>query len=83
MMMANALPDVYTAREVAEAAGVPQSRVQALLDRGAFATASRFIPHAEAVRIVRALLAGEVPGITGTSREALQLLTPAPAEPRL
>ena len=84
MMMANALPDVYTAREVAEAAGVSQSRIQALLDRGAVATlaASRFIPHEEAVRIVRALLAGEVPIAAGNSREALQLLTPAPAKPR-
>jgi protein TonB len=83
-MVANALPDVYTAREIAEAAGVSESRIQALLDARAAdrGTGVRgFIPHAEAVRIVRALLAGEVPAAIGP-REALQLLTPAPAKSR-
>ena len=70
-------PDVYTARDIAEAAGVPESRVLALISRGeirsiaaqlpimADASLGRFVAHAEAVRAVRALKKGSTVGVAG------------------
>lgn len=86
-MVANALPDVYTAREVAAAAGVSESRVQAVLDARVTGSSragstKRYISHHEAVGIVRAILAGEGPESGRTAREALHLLTPAAPKPR-
>jgi protein TonB len=91
-MLANPLPEVYSLREIAEAAGVPETQVQGLLARGGVRTVfdglpvggdlrwRRFVPSAEAVRVVRALQAGEAvearsPGDVG------RLLAP-PSPPR-
>jgi len=74
--MSASLHDVYSAADIAEAAGVPEAQVQALLARGEIRSISaflpagvplapaldRFIPHHEAVRVVRALKAGHVVG---------------------
>jgi len=76
-MLGNLPPDVYTARDIAEAAGVSESRVLDLLGRGEIrsvaaqlpiggqAELSDFIAHDEAVRAVRALRAGTTVGIAG------------------
>jgi TonB family protein len=73
-------PDVYTARDLADAADVSEERVQALLARGEIQalpqgptdSVSRYVAHDEAVRAVRALRAGTsvgVPGALGLGRE--------------
>jgi TonB family protein len=77
-------PDVYSARDIAEAAGVPESRVSALLARGEIRSVATQLPiaadpalhelvaHTEAVRAVRALKQGytvAVPGALGLGRE--------------
>jgi TonB family protein len=76
-------PDVYSAGDIAAAAGVPESRVLALIARGeirsiatqlavADGALSRFVTHAEAVRAVKALRSGNVvavPGALGLGRE--------------
>ncbi len=76
-MLGNLPPDVYTARDIAAAAGVSRSRVLDLLGRGEIrsvaaqsaiggqAELSDFIAHDEAVRAVRALRAGTTVGIAG------------------
>lgn len=65
-------PDVYTARDIAAASGVAQSWVESLLARGEIRSVASFlpgdgasdgtlagyVPHDEAVRAVRALVAG-------------------------
>jgi protein TonB len=50
-------PEVFTAREIAEAAGVPTAKVRALMDDGSIGTigGGRFVQVADAVRIVRKL----------------------------
>jgi TonB family protein len=70
-MFAHALPDVYSAHDIAEAAGVAESAVRALIETGDIETVGsllastadprwhRFVPHAEAVRVVRALRNGQ------------------------
>ena len=77
-------PDVYVARDIAEAAGGSEVRVQALLARGEIRSVAaqlpigghpellEFVAHAEAVRAVRALAAGTtvgVPDALGLGRE--------------
>ena len=78
-------PDVYSARDLAAAAGVPVARVQALIARGEIRSIltqlpiaasqpglSQFVAHAEAVRAVKALKKGStvaVPGALGLGRE--------------
>jgi periplasmic protein TonB len=77
-------PDVYSAREIAAAAGVPESRVLALLARGEIRSIATqlplagdpslaaFVSQAEAVRAVKALKHGTtvaVPGALGLGRE--------------
>jgi periplasmic protein TonB len=76
--------DVYSARDIAAAAGVPESRVRALIARGEIrsiatqlpiagdASLADFVTHAEAVRAVKALRKGSVvavPGALGLGRE--------------
>jgi protein TonB len=92
-MFANDLPEVYTSREIALAAGVSEAQVVGLLQRGDIRTVaaflpgaadpswSAFVPHAEAVRAVRALKAGEaieVRDATGVGR----LLALSPGQQR-
>lgn len=74
--MKGTLHDVYTAADIAKVAGVPDAQVEALFARGEIRSISsflpagitldpkldRFIPHAEAVRVVRALKAGHPVG---------------------
>jgi TonB family protein len=83
--MLGAFPtDVYSARDIAAAAGVPESRVLTLLARGeirsiaaqlpiaADASLAYFVTHGEAVRAVKALRKGSVvavPGALGLGRE--------------
>ena len=77
-------PDVYSARDIAAAAGVPESRVLALLARGEIRSIAaqlpiagdpslaEFVSQAEAVRAVKALKNGTtvaVPGALGLGRE--------------
>jgi len=76
-MLGNLPPDVYTARDIADAAGVSESRVLELLARGEIrsvaaqlpiggqADVSDFVAQAEAVRAVRALKAGTTVGLAG------------------
>ncbi|HUE85520.1 MAG TPA: energy transducer TonB [Vicinamibacterales bacterium] len=91
--MAKSLPEVYTSREIAQAAGVADAQVIALLERGMIRSVgdllpsladpswSDYVPHAEAVRAVRSLRAA---GIVGPldSGTTVRLLTPTPARPR-
>lgn len=76
-MLGNLPPDVYTARDIAEAAGVSDARVLDLLARGEIRSVAAqspiggqaeldgFVAQAEAVRAVRALRAGSPVGIAG------------------
>ena len=73
-------PDVYTARDIAEAAGVSETQVITLLSRGELrsiaaqlptagdASLAGFVAHDEAVRAVRALKTGAA-GALGLGRE--------------
>jgi protein TonB len=77
--MNGTLHDVYTAADIAQVAGVPEAQVDALLARGEIRSISaflppevpldpkldRFVPHAEAIRVVRALRAGKPVGERG------------------
>lgn len=83
--MLGSLPsDVYSAREIAAAAGVPETRVLALIARGEIrsiaaqlpipgdASLAQLVSHGEAVRAVTALKNGAVvavPGALGLGRE--------------
>lgn len=74
--MSGTLHDVYTAADIAQVAGVPEAQVNALLARGEIRSISAFlpaevpldprldcfVPHTEAVRVVRALRAGKPVG---------------------
>jgi TonB family protein len=78
-------PDVYTAREIAAAAGVSEARVEQLMARGEIRSLASMLPprgappefatyvvEAEAMRAVRALAAGAtvaVPDTLGLGRE--------------
>src|SRR5262245_931622 len=76
-MLGSVPPDVYTARDIAQAAGVPESRVVQLLARGEIRSVAAqlpiagdpelnwFVPHDEAVRAVRALQSGNTGGLAG------------------
>ena len=69
--------DVYTARDIAQAAGVPEARVLQLVARGEIRSIAaqlpiaadpdlaRFVAHDEAVRAVRALKQGTTVGVAG------------------
>ena len=70
-------PDVYTARDIAQAAGVPEDRVLQLVARGEIRSIAAqlpiaadpdlawFVAHDEAVRAVRALKQGSTVGVAG------------------
>ena len=70
-MFANAIPEIYSPREIADAAGVPEAEIRELVGRGVIRSLAavlptgadahwdHFVPHDEAVRIVRSLRAGE------------------------
>ena len=76
-MLATGWPDVYTARDIAHAAGVSETRVRQLVARGEIRSVSAqlstagdptldtFIAHQEAVRAVRALKQGSTVGLAG------------------
>jgi protein TonB len=76
-MLGNVPPDVYTARDIAQAAGVPEARVQQLVARGEIRSIAAqlpiaadpalgaFVSHHEAVRAVRALKQGTTVGVAG------------------
>lgn len=81
------VPDVYSAAEIAEAAGVPESQVASLIANGeivAFANTRRgraLVAHADAVRAVRALASGAL--VEGHDRSGVgRLLAPASASPQ-
>ena len=71
-------PDVYTSNDIAQAAGVPETRVQQLLARGEIRSIAAqlpiasapelgaFVAHDEAVRAVRALKSGTTVGVAGS-----------------
>jgi TonB family protein len=92
-MFANTLPDVFSPREIARAAEVPEAQVLSLLQRGEIRSIADFLPGAvdarlgsfvpfdEAVRAVRALRAGETVGAGTSDRLGRLLATPA-ARPR-
>ena len=67
--MAYPLPDVYSPREIALAAGVAESQVAAL-------TSSPYVAHGEAVRLVRALRRGETSSVPARE-DGVRLLTPS------
>jgi len=87
-MLGNLPPDVYTARDIAESAGVSESRVLELLARGEIrsvaaqlpiggqADVSDFVAHEEAVRAVRALKAGTAVGLAGELGLGRELFAP-------
>ena len=57
--------EVYTASDIAQAAGVSELRVKELLARGEIRTVAGFVQHQEAVRVVRALKLGSTVGTAG------------------
>lgn len=90
-MLAHALPEVYSLHDVAEAAGVAESDVQALAATGEIRTLAtllpgfgeaawrQFVTHHEAVRAVRALQSGQRVGAVA-SADGVRLLISAPAK---
>jgi TonB family protein len=92
-MLATTLPDVYSPRDIARAAEVPEGHVLSLIQRGEIRSVADFlpaaadprlaayVPHDEAVRAVRALRAGDA--VADASSGGLgRLLAPAPSRPR-
>ena len=92
--MANALPEVYTPREIAQAAGVAESQVIATLQRGFARSVADFlpseadpalrhyVPYDEAVRLVRSFQAGDTTPLQMAGDDSVRLLTPPPTQPR-
>jgi periplasmic protein TonB len=92
--MLKSLPEVYTLREIAQAAGVSDAEVAAWVQRGVINSVGDFsiagadpswrnyVSHDEAVRVVRSLRSNaitvEAPGALATVR----LLSPGPTQPR-
>ena len=76
-MLGTVPPDVYTARDIAQAAGVSEARVLQLVARGEIRSIAAqlpiaadpdlgaFVAHDEAVRAVRALKQGSAVGVAG------------------
>jgi TonB family protein len=92
--MAKSLPEVYSSREIAQAAGVSDAQVDAWVRRGIIRSLgdfalpgadlawSDFIPHDEAVRAVRALRTNAISGNVPDTAGSVRLLAPPPAQPR-
>jgi TonB family protein len=92
-MFAHELPEVFSARDLARAAGVAESDVRALVEGGEIRTigallpgsvdarSRNYIPHAEAVRVVRALRRGDAIGAI-EGRDFNRLLAPLPGRKR-
>ena len=80
--------DVYTARDIAQAAGVPEARVLQLVARGEIRSIAAqlpiaadpdlawFVTHDEAVRAVRALQQGSTVGVAGALGLGRELFSP-------
>ena len=64
-MVGSTPADVYTASDIAQAAGVSDVRVKELLARGEIRAVAGFVQHQEAVRVVRALKLGSTVGTAG------------------
>jgi hypothetical protein len=93
-MFADTLPEVYTPREIADAAGVPELVVRNLITRGeirsvlatspvADARWADLVPHADAVRAVRALRTNRetlAPAAVVVGERLLSMATPAPRQ---
>lgn len=87
-MHAHPHPEVYSARDIAEAAGVSEGAVRSLIDAGdilAIPTnrstrAPRFVAHAEAVRVVRAFRNGQ--RVVSPESSGFHLLVPSSASSR-
>jgi TonB family protein len=91
--MSNELYEVYTPREIAQAAGVAETDVLAMLQRGGLRTVAdtlpvdadprwqHYISHHEAVRAVRALRHGDVVAFA-PDRAVVRLLAAAPTHHR-
>jgi len=94
-MFSHGFPEVYTARDIAQAAGVAESEVRRRLESGEIRTIAAllagtaadprwhdYVPHTEAVRVVRAYRSGgPVDDRTGQGFSN-RLLLPAPASKR-
>jgi TonB family protein len=70
--------DVYSPREIARAARVPEDRVRAVLGEGQV-----FVPYADALRLARDLRAIRPAGSTGPRPALFSLFGPAGKRPRL
>lgn len=94
-MLSHELPEVYTARDIAQAAGVAVSDVVRQLESGEIRSVAThlpgalvdkrwngFVPHAEAVRVVRALRAGASVDERTPEGFSNRLLLPAPVNKR-
>ena len=92
-MLAETLPDVYTPRDIADAAAVPESYVRTLIARGeiksVFALApladarwAELVPHDEAVRAVRSFRSNRVAEAPAAVVVGDRLLSTAPPAPR-
>jgi TonB family protein len=92
--MAHTLPEVYTPREIALAAGVAEGQVLSMLERGVLRTVADRLPvdadpswhgyvaHGDAVRAVRSLRGEDAPSRGFRSESVVRLLAPVPARPR-
>ena len=94
-MFSQAFPEVYSSRDIAQAAGVAEGDVQRLVDAGEIRTVAallpgafvdsrwhRYVPHDEAVRVVRALRAGDLVDSRSPEGFSNRLLLPAPQRKR-
>lgn len=94
-MLSYEFPEVYTARDIAQAAGVPVSDVERQLEAGEIRSVAAqlpgalvdkrwnaLVPHAEAVRVVRALRRGLSVDLRTPEGFSNRLLLPAPVNKR-
>src|SRR5919108_6357538 len=94
-MLSHEFPEVYTAREIAQAAGVAESDVVGRLESGEIQSVAAhlpgalvderwnaFVPHVEAVRVVRALRQGSLVDMRTPEGFSNRLLLPAPVHTR-
>jgi TonB family protein len=94
-MFSQQFPEVYTARDIADAAGVTERDVRRRLETGEIRSVAAFlpgviaderwakyVPHGEAVRVVRALRTGQLVDSPTAEGFSNRLLMPAPASQR-